>query len=137
MATQLFPGLLEIADTYFVDNLVANAMPPTPPTVHCVLCGRCTVENSHEHERNARHFLTQLSHLLCTVQPVHNNKQPFTETELSPFLRCAFLARWVLRRRFASKNVICMDETLAIFLCDPFGVLLRFHPTCKSQDVLR
>ena len=31
-------------------------MPPTPPAVHCVLCRRCTVENSPEHGRNARHF---------------------------------------------------------------------------------
>ena len=29
-------------------------------------------------------FLTQLSHLLCTVQPMREKKQPCTETELSP-----------------------------------------------------
>ena len=49
-------------------------------------------------------FLTELSHLLCTVQPVHDKKQPFTETELSPNFRCAFLARWVLCGRFASQK---------------------------------
>ena len=30
-------------------------------------------------------FLTQLSHLLCTVQPMREKKQPCTETELSRF----------------------------------------------------
>ena len=49
-------------------------------------------------------FLTQLSHLLCTVQPVHHKKQPFTETELSPIFRWTFLARWVLCGRRASKK---------------------------------
>jgi hypothetical protein len=28
-------------------------------------------------------FLTLLSRLLCAVQPMHDKKQPFTETELS------------------------------------------------------
>ena len=60
-------------------------------------------------------FFVKSFHLPSTVQPVRNKNQAFTWTELSPIFRYTFLPRSVLCGRFASKNVNCMDETLAFF----------------------
>ena len=66
--------------------LVANAMPPTPPAVHCVLWGRCTVENSHEHGRNARQFFdTAFSSALYCAAGTHKRTAVYVDGTLANF----------------------------------------------------
>ena len=79
-------------------------------------------------------FLTQLSHLLCTVPPVHNNIKLFTETELSPIFRCAFLARCVLCGRFAWKQIDLHGRNSRDFFLRP--LLVCFYGSILDGDLV-
>ena len=71
-------------------------------------------------------FLTQLSRLLCAVQPMHDKTQPFTETELSRFFPRDLSSSLGTVRPFCyEKKAICMDGTLAIFFLRPLLDCLR------------
>ena len=79
-------------------------MPPTPPAVHCVLCGRCAVQNSHEHGRNARQIF---------------------DTAFSSAVYCAAGTQ--------QKTAVYMDGTLAIFLMHLSGPLGTLPPFCYEK----
>ena len=70
----------------------------------CVLCGRCSVENSHGHGQNARQFFGTAFSSAVYSAAGSDKKEPFAETELSPIFRWGFLARWVLCGSLASKE---------------------------------
>ena len=57
-----------------MNNLVANAMPPTPPAVHCVLCGDALWKTVMIMDGMLANFLTQLFRLLCAVKPTRDKK---------------------------------------------------------------
>ena len=103
-------------------------MPPTPPAVHCVLCGRCTLQNSHVDGMLAN-FLTQLSRLLCAVQPMHDKKQPFTETELSPFFSRDLSSSLGTVRPFCYEKMrSAWTELSPIFFWDHFWIAFAVPP---------
>ena len=117
--------------------LVANAMPPTPPAVHCVLCGRCTVENSHEHGRNARLFFDSflICCVLCTRCMTKNNR--LQRRNSRQFFHETSLARWVLCGRFATKKCDLHGRNSRQFFSETtFGLPSRFHPIQRSHDIL-
>ena len=82
-------------------------------------------------------FLAQLSRLLCAVQPMHDKKQPFTETELSPIFS------WNLSSSLGTVRPFCYEkmrsawtELSPFFSETTFGLPSRLHPTRRSRDVL-
>ena len=70
----------------------------------CVLCGRCTVENSHEHGRNARHFF---------------------DTAFSSAVYCAAGA--------PQKTTVYRDGTLANFSMNLSSSLGTVRPSCFEK----
>ena len=74
-------------------------------------------------------FLTQLSRLLCTVQPMREKKQPCTETELSPIFP------WNLSSSLGTVRPFCYEkmrsawtELSPFFFWDHFWIAFAVPP---------
>ena len=100
---------------------------------HYVLCGRCTVVNSHEHERNARQlFDTAFSSALHCAAGTHKRTAVYIDRTLANLSMHLSGSLGTLPPFCYEKKTICMDGTLAIFLLRP--LLICFCGSTRHGD---
>ena len=103
----------------------------------CVLCGRSIVQNSHLYGRNARHFfLTAFASAAYCAAGAHQKTTVCIDGTLANFSILLSDSLGTVRPFCFEKMWSAWAELSPFFLQTTCGLLLRFHHTQRSRDIL-